>query len=256
MQFSKPSDRIVLPLDVSNLDKAIALVSALAPFVGVFKVGFEAIYSTMADLLTLDWENALERLQKARMLARAISGKGFLDVKLNDIKNTVEKAAEAVARTHPRMFNLHATAGQEAIRAAVEKKGDALVFVVTVLTSIKKDECVSIFGDEPSVKVLQFADFSVDCGVDGIICAPAEGSLLRKSSKFDGLTIATPNIRPTWDNRPDDQDVARQLTPRIAILAGIDMLVCGRPITKPLAEIGGSANAARRISDEIAKALS
>lgn len=256
MKFSKPSDRIVLPLDVSNLDNATLLVTALAPFVGVFKVGFEAIYSTMADLLTLNFGDAVNCLRKARALAQAIGNKGFFDVKLNDIPNTVGKAATAVARTRPRMFNLHASAGQDAIRAVVANKGDALIFVVTVLTSIKTAECESIFGDVPSAKVLQFADFSVDCGVDGIICAPAEGKLLRKSSKFDGLTVATPNIRPIWDNRADDQDTARQMSPRAAILEGIDMLVCGRPITNPLPEIGGSANAARRIADEVAEALS
>ena len=49
----KPHERIILPLDVSDIDKAISLVEQLAPHIGVFKIGFEAIYSTMADLLLL-----------------------------------------------------------------------------------------------------------------------------------------------------------------------------------------------------------
>ena len=47
----KPHERIILPLDVSNIDAAICLVNQLSPHVGVFKVGFEAIYSTMVDFI-------------------------------------------------------------------------------------------------------------------------------------------------------------------------------------------------------------
>lgn len=252
----KPHERIILPLDVSNVNEAIILAERLSPHIGVFKVGFEAIYSTMADLLLESAIDVSYLIHRVRFLARKITAqKTFLDVKLNDIPNTVGKAVKAIARLKPKMFNIHASAGAKAIAAAAANKGDSLLFGVTVLTSISEDECFSIFGDPPEIKVLQFARMLVDMGADGIICAPKEGLLLRKHSCFDKMTIATPNVRPLWSAGKDDQDKDRQMNPYEAILSGIDMLVIGRPILNPPAQIGGPVEAAKAIAEEIKDAL-
>jgi orotidine-5'-phosphate decarboxylase len=129
-----------------------------------------------------------------------------------------------------------------------------------VLTDIDADECLSIFGDTPGKKVQQFARFLVDYGADGVICAPAEGLLLRQDSKFNSLEIATPNVRPPWtmteEERArvnDDQDIKRQLTPAAAVRARIDKIVIGRPITNPSPEIGGPVKAAKLIAQQMAE---
>lgn len=252
-------ERIILPLDVSDIEKAHRLVQMLSPYVGVFKVGFEAIYSTMADLLSP--EGAAEHwLARIRSLAEKITAqKAFLDAKLADIPNTVGKASAAIARMKVKMFNIHASAGAEAIKAAVANKGDSKLFGVTVLTSIGEGECKSIFGKEPNEKVVDFAYMLLLNGADGVICAPKEGLLLRQYPGFDRLTIACPNIRPEWsatkeerERVRDDQNVERQMTPGEAIRAGIDMIVIGRPITNPPPEIGGPAEAAKLVAQEIA----
>ena len=72
----KIKDKIVLALDVEELDEAKALVDELFPYVGTFKVGLQ-LYTKYGNEV-VDY----------------ISGKNsnfFLDVKLHDIPNTVEK---------------------------------------------------------------------------------------------------------------------------------------------------------------------
>ena len=256
----KPHERIILPLDVSDIERAHRLVERLFLLVGIFKVGFEAIYSMMAQLLSPEGatEHLMGRIQS--LAAKITPEKTFLDVKLSDIPNTVGNAVKALSALNVKMINIHASAGKDVIRTAAMNKGESLLFGVTVLTSIDTSECVSIFGVEPEPKVLQLATMLADNGADGIICAPKEGLALRKNHDFDGLKIACPNIRPTYMMTPeerarvkDDQDIDRQMTPGEAIRAGIDMLVIGRPITKPPAEVGSPADAAKRIAEEIAQ---
>ncbi|WP_200867140.1 orotidine 5'-phosphate decarboxylase / HUMPS family protein, partial [Thermoanaerobaculum aquaticum] len=64
--------------------------------VGVFKVGLEAFTALGPDFVR--W--LVERGEKV-----------FLDLKLHDIPNTVERAAFACARLGVSMFNVHAAGG-------------------------------------------------------------------------------------------------------------------------------------------------
>jgi len=259
-----PKDRIILPLDVSSIAEARRLVELLGPHVGMFKIGFEFIYSSMADLImTPDNEGAIELLLDLRRLAWSIGGrKTFLDGKLNDIPNTVGKASLAISRMGVNFFNVHASAGTGAIKAAVKaasmSHGMSKVLFVTVLTSIEGTkaqvpetkflpdlgECVSIFGEEPNKKVLQFCVKGMDAGADGAICSPKELKFLRASSEFDKLILVTPGVRPTW---ADVNDQKRVMTPAEAVSAGADYIVAGRPITDAKDPVA----AAIRIAEEI-----
>jgi orotidine-5'-phosphate decarboxylase len=248
-----PKDRIILPLDVSDVKKAIELVQMLSGHVGLFKIGLEFIWSTVADLLLLEEEEAIALLRQTRTLARTIGAShAFIDGKLCDIPNTVKGASVAISRLGVNMFNLHASAGKEAIKAAVASKGNSLVLGVTVLTSLGEPECYSIFGNVPGAKVYEFAEMLLDAKADGIICSPKELEIIRRNCRFSGLLTATPGVRPIWAAAGDQK---RIMTPGEAIKAGADYLVIGRPITKPPVEIGGPIEAAKAIADEIAKAL-
>lgn len=248
--------RIILPLDVSDIAQSSNLVNQLARHVGVFKWGFESIYSTMAELLMHPEADAVHYLRRVRRLTMQMGpNKVFLDGKLSDIPNTVSKAVSAIAKMGVKMFNIHASAGVKVIKAASENKGKSLLFGVTVLTSISKDECWNIFAADPDDMVMRFARDLLENGADGVICAPVEGAMLRQNPEFEKLLIACPNVRPTWAADPDDQNKDRQMTPGDAIRAGIDMLVIGRPITKPPAVIGTPENAAQLINEEIKQAL-
>lgn len=231
-------DRIIVALDVRGLGEAKALVQELTPHVGCFKVGLQLLTSVGAP--------------KVVEFLHGLGGKVFLDGKFNDIPNTVGEAAQAASALGVAMFNVHASAGIEAMMAAVRNKGASQVLAVTVLTSLDEDNTSSIFGAPVKAKVLQLARDAKIAGVDGIICSPQELEFLGKRRELDGLLRVMPGIRPEWAAAGDQK---RVMTPGDAIIAGATALVIGRPITRPPKEIGKPADAARRIAEEITVAL-
>lgn len=247
----KPQDRIIFPLDVSELDEAIALVRKLSPYVGTFKIGLEFINSMLASVITTSEKEASDNLGKIRMLFKLLEGKIFWDGKFDDIPNTVGKASESVVKIGVKMFNVHASAGRESVKKAVANKGSALVLGVTVLTSIDKNECKSIFGEEPGPTVVKFARMLKEVGADGIICSPQELKVLSEMKEFDSLSKYTPGVRPLW---AEEGDQKRVMTPYEAILLGATGLVIGRPIRTPPESIGNSIQAILKIWEEIEKA--
>ena len=130
----------------------------------------------------------------------------------------------------------------------MENRGSARVYGVTVLTSFDDAECSSVFGEEPNLKVMQFAWLLYENGAHGIICSPRELAALRKVREFDGLDLITPGTRPEWASTDDQKRVA---TPAEAVRAGARKLGVGRPILKPPAHIGGPVEAAKRIAAEV-----
>jgi len=259
-QFSKarkekkmePGERIIVALDVDNPKEAINLVKELGPLVGAFKIGLQLINGMFASLIAIrDLTEAIRALGEIRILFNLLNGKIFWDGKFNDIPNTIAGASKEIAKMKIKMFDVHASAGRETIAEAVANKGDSLVFGVTVLTSIGEQECVSIFGTNPSDKVLQFAEMLLEEGADGIICSPQELIILREGRIPADLIRVTPGIRPEWAQRNDQK---RIMTPAEAIKYGADYLVIGRPITQPPPEIGFPRKAVELIAEEIVNA--
>ena len=78
----RPENPLVVALDVSDPERAEALASALAPHVGMLKVGLE-----------LFWAAGPEVVQRI-----GSHGPVFADAKLHDIPNTVERASANIAR--------------------------------------------------------------------------------------------------------------------------------------------------------------
>lgn len=231
---------ILVALDVPSLDEALRLVEQLRDHVGGFKVGLE-----------------LCTAEGTPQVIDAISAAGgalFVDLKFKDIPNTVAGAARGMRRPGVAMFNVHCDGGSAMLRAAVEAIQDAdprpLVLGVTVLTSI---DAGILNGElrvpgEVAAQVVHLARLAHDAGLDGVVCSAQEVVAIHDACGQDFLTVV-PGIRPSWAAEGDQR---RVLTPAQAIHAGADYLVIGRPITCPPAEVGGPADAARRIMDEIA----
>lgn len=252
-QPKEPKDRILFAIDTPSITEAIVLVYDLRPYVGGFKIGLELIMVILTTLITADNNAATEHLQRVRYLFKLLGEtRWFLDGKFHDIPNTVGGAVKAIAQINPWMLNLHASAGPEAIRKAVENANGSIVAGVTVLTSHSPAECELIFGSHPKAKVTTFAETLYDNGAGAIICSPQEGELLRSWSIFDDMLLVTPGCRPKWAST-DDQ--SRTMTPAEGIQAGIDYFVIGRPIRKPPPEIGTPIEAAKRIADEIGSVM-
>lgn len=247
-------DRILVAMDVGSSSEALDLVDELKDHVGGFKIGLEFVRATLANLVTMSHYDAGVELDLVRRLYAMLRGVYFDDAKLSDIPNTIAGAVRGIVPLQPWAFNVHASAGLEAIKAAVVGKGESLVLGVTVLTSLD-DECESIFGAVASIKVPQFAGLLVDGRADGIICSAKDLEYLRmdkRAEAFAPLLKATPAIRPKWAAA---QDQKRITTPTDAIILGATHLVVGRPITQPPESIGSRVRAAELVAEEIETAL-
>ncbi|AFY44489.1 orotidine-5'-phosphate decarboxylase [Nostoc sp. PCC 7107] len=216
------NDKIIVALDVPDLESAIALVDKLES-VSFWKVGLELFTSTGPKILEI-----LKSRQK----------RIFLDLKFHDIPNTVAGACRNAARYGVDLLTIHATSGKDALKAATEaaQVGAAQAGVqppkliaITLLTSISARQLafdLKIPLELPEF-ALEMALMAKESGLDGAVCSPQEVVQLRQTCGDDFLLVC-PGVRPTWAEKGDQM---RSLTPSQAILAGADYLVIGRPIT-------------------------
>ncbi len=157
----------------------------------------------------------------------------FLDLKFHDIPAQVRGAVEGVVRLGCSYTTVHAAGGEEMVAAAVEGAGGRLaVLAVTVLTSIDDATLADLGVNDPAEKqVLRLAEVALRAGADGIVCSPLEIDAVRRNfgpSNAAGPLIVVPGIRPVG-TAVDDQ--RRAASPRVALGAGADLIVVGRPIT-------------------------
>ncbi len=226
-------ERLVIALDISDLDRARALVDQLADLGPVFKIGYHSLFSGGLEL--------------AQDLARQ-GVKVFLDAKLHDIPATVEGGTRALARHGFWCMTAHAWA-QNIAGAVKGAEGTGLkILGVTVLTSMTQaDLAADGLSDEMADQVLRRAGQALDAGAHGLIASPHEAPALRDQFGPAPLII-TPGVRPAGS---DAGDQARIMTPAKAIAGGADALVIGRPIVQAAQPL----DMAKSILDEIETAL-
>lgn len=227
-----PRDRLIVALDVPSIEMALSLITKLGRSVSFYKIGYQLGYAG--------------GLQFAHQLID--DGKQvFLDFKLHDIGNTVEKGVESIARMGASFLTVHAY--PQTMQSAVKGKGASKlkILAVTVLTSYD-DNDLDKAGYRMKVGELAGAraQQARDLGIDGLVCSPEEASNLRKIVG-DKMALVTPGIRPAGSAVGDQK---RIMTPAKAIAAGADYLVVGRPIT----EAADPKAAAEMIVNEIAQA--
>jgi orotidine-5'-phosphate decarboxylase len=100
---------------------------------------------------------------------------------------------------------------------------------VTVLTSLSQADLEELgVGRSIEDQVVALAEMGKAAGLDGVVCSPLEARLIREVCGREFLVV-TPGIRPEG-SEPDDQ--SRTLSPKVALEAGADFLVVGRPIVK------------------------
>jgi orotidine-5'-phosphate decarboxylase len=207
----RPANPLIVALDVSDIAEAARLAGTLAPYTGMLKVGLE-----------LAWAHGPEAVRRV-----AAHGPVFVDAKLHDIPNTVERAIANIAGLGVAMVNVHALGGVTMMRAAVEGAAlgaeraghpTPLVVAVTVLSSMAGEELAS-----PASLAFE----ARTAGLDGVVVSGEDVRAVRETCG-DGFCLVVPGIRPHGTNG-DDQ--VRVLTPSAALDAGADYLVVGRPIT-------------------------
>ena len=211
------SSRVILALDLPSLDRARALALAVKSAVGMLKVGLELYVEAGPGAVTLGREAGLPV---------------FLDLKLHDIPETVERAVARASALGARMLTVHAAGGRAMLRRAVErarKEGAGLeVVAVTVLTSLDAADLADagVPGDLPS-QVERLARMGWEEGVRAFVCSPREAARLRGALGPEA-TLVTPGVRAASAAGGDDQK--RTMSAGEAVAAGASWVVVGRPI--------------------------
>jgi orotidine-5'-phosphate decarboxylase len=223
---------IAVALDAPDLATAREWATAVAPHVQVVKVGLEVFLRDGHD---------------AVHVAREASGCDiFLDVKLHDIPATVAGAAHSVAKLAPKYLTVHASGGQDMVKAAVEALPETYVTAVTILTSLSQDQLAAMGWNGSAQDIVKrLAAQSVAAGARAIVCSPQEVAAVRAEVGPETILI-TPGVRPAGSDAGDQKRIA---TPEQALSDGANLLVIGRPITAA----GNIAEAAATIASNIAK---
>lgn len=200
-------DRLVLALDVGDLDAAMPLAARLAPWFATAKVGYE-LYGESGPA-------AFDALHELGLRV-------FADLKLHDIPTTVNRGAAALGRRGVEFLNFHAAGGVDMLRAGADGLREGaraggfqapIALGVTVLTS---ERDTSAFAERLA--------WSRTAGCDGVVCGAAEAG----GARHAGLRTMVPGIRLPGG---DDHDQARAGAPDRAVTAGADWLVVGRAVT-------------------------
>ena len=213
--MAEARDRLIVALDFADVATARTFVDQVGDSVTFFKVGLELVLNGGLDLV------------------RALKGEGkrvFLDMKLLDIPNTVEKAVANAARTGADFLTIHAIDTKTIAAAAKGAAGsDLKVLGVTVLTSLDQSDLAEQgIAATPGDLVVTRARLAKAAGCHGVIASGQEAAAVRAATG-DGFLIVTPGIRLPSDAVGDQ---ARVATPGTAIADGATHLVVGRPITQ------------------------
>jgi orotidine-5'-phosphate decarboxylase len=215
-----PVDRLVVALDVPDLEGARALATTLSGKVGVFKVGLEQFVA-----------HGPAAVEAARAGGAAI----FLDLKIHDIPRTAAAAVRSAGTLGVRFTTLHALGGSEMVAAAREAAEACgadrpQLLAVTVLTShdARSLAALGLATDDPETNALRLARLALDAGADGLVASALEAPRLRRELG-DGFWLVTPGIRLPGEAHGDQ---ARVATPAEAVRGGASHVVVGRPIVK------------------------
>jgi orotidine-5'-phosphate decarboxylase len=225
-------ERLIVALDLPSVAAAESMVERLGEAVCFYKIGYQLAFAGGLPFVA----------------GLVDAGKQvFLDLKLHDIGNTVEKGVESVAQLGVTFLTVHGF--PQTMKAAVEgKRGSTLrILAVTVLTSYD-DADLAAAGYDLSVAELAAARAAQarDIGVDGLVCSAEEATDLRRIVG-PGMALVTPGIRPMGSAAGDQKRVT---SPARAIRSGADYLVVGRPVV----EAGDPKAAADAIVAEIEQA--
>ena len=234
-------EKLVLALDVDNLESATKLVEKLKDHVGIFKVG--------SQLFTAEGPKIIEMIN-------ASGSKVFLDLKFHDIPNTVARAAEVATRLGVYIFNIHTSGGYELMRGAVEAAKRTsldlgckkpIILGVTVLTSINQEILEKEMGIKRNLReqVVLLAKLAQEAGLDGVVASSQEIIEIRHACG-ENFLILTPGIRPANSAKNDQK---RVMTPKKALKLGADFLVVGRPIRDAIDPVKAAKKIIKEMED-------
>lgn len=219
----KVDTKPIIALDLPSKEEVFNFLAQFGEEKLFVKIGMELFYSEGPELV------------------RAIKKMGhwvFLDLKLHDIPNTVNRAMKGLAALGVDMVNVHAAGGSEMMRAArlgleagtPEGEATPLLIAVTQLTSTTEEsmQAEQLIPHNLDKSVTHYAKLTQDAGLAGVVCSALEVERIHQATSKDFICL-TPGIRSTGSDVGDQKRVA---TPEKAREWGAGYIVVGRPITQ------------------------
>ncbi|MEG1651284.1 MAG: orotidine-5'-phosphate decarboxylase [Oscillospiraceae bacterium] len=214
------SKDVIIACDFPSKEETLAFLDTFKEEKPYVKIGMELFYAEGPEIV------------------REIKKRGhkiFLDLKLHDIPNTVQRAMASLSALDVDMCNLHAAGTIEMMKAALKglTRADGthpMLIAVTQLTSTDESAMHNeLWIDRPMDEtVMHYAENAAKAGLDGVVCSPLEAKKVKSVCGAEFVTV-TPGIRFA-DDIADDQK--RIMTPEKARVNGSDYIVVGRPITR------------------------
>ncbi len=212
--------KLIVALISENMKEAEKMVKLLKEDVTTFEVGAPIYTALGPDVIKMVHDNGC---------------KVYLDLKYHDIPSTVARAVSIATKLGVSMLDVHAAGGQEMLVRAVEaaqfaagsKSAMPILLGVTVLTSMESLGDIGI-QFEVREQVVRLATLSKSCGLHGVVASPLEIAPIRKACG-EKFTIVTTGVRQIGAAA---QDQRRFSSPIMAISAGADFIVVGRPIVQ------------------------
>ena len=211
---------VIIACDFKNKQETLEFLDLFENQKLFLKIGMELFYAEGPEIV------------------REIKKRGhkiFLDLKLHDIPNTVEKAMRSLSNLNIDMCNVHAAGTIDMMKAAIKglTKEDGtrpILIAVTQLTSTSEERMKNelLINESIDEVVKKYAYNAKIAGLDGVVCSPLEAGKVKETCGKEFLTI-TPGVRFETDNVGDQ---VRITTPKKAKEIGSDYIVVGRPITK------------------------
>ena len=217
---SKMKKKVFIACDTQNIKKAkkiIQLTSNSQLNIG-YKFGLEFFNSKKG-------RSFISKINKNKLI--------WLDLKLNDIPNTVASSINALRDLkNIKFLTIHIAGGLEMMKRAkksarkISKK--LKILGVTVLTSFD-NKSFKKTGHTQSIKnvVLKQVRLAKEARIDGIVCSGFEAKKIKKICKK--MEIITPGIRLKGNSV---QDQKRVMSPKNAFQNGATGIVVGRSITQ------------------------
>jgi len=232
-------ERVILALDVPTVDEAEAIVNEVGSHVSFFKIGLQLQYSEGRGI----------------DLAKKLADRGkrvFLDSKIYDIGNTIERTVENIAQMGVDFLTVHGD--RKVIESAAKiGRGKLKILAVTVLTSLDEADLRDMGLQLPMEEFVKMrARIAIEAGADGVIASGLEASMIRSLSSSlakPSLTLVTPGIRPAGTPWNDQRRVA---TPKEAIRSGADYLVVGRPVLNATSKLEMLESIAQEVEEGLA----
>lgn len=208
---------VIIACDFSSKEETLKFLSKFKKRKPFVKIGMELFYA--------EGPSIVKEIKKR-------GHKIFLDLKLHDIPNTVNKAMSVLSTLNVDMVNCHASGTKTMMKAAKVglKKNKTLLIAVTQLTSTDQKAMNNdlLIKEDINKVVIHYAKNAKASGLDGVVCSPLEAKKVHQACGKNFITV-TPGVR-FKENAKGDQK--RVMTPAEAKKIGSDYIVVGRPITE------------------------